>query len=186
MPTRSLRVPIWGLTLEGTKIPAQEWAGICFGFFCQLFYDVVGVVALAAVHADLLDGRGLCIDDEEEGGEHLTLLSIRCDGDAFLPALGGHGYIVGRGDGLTVDDGFENGVEGGELVVLTTIGHVFLASHRHRELRTLHDEQLLAAIGRDADVVGLADGHCTCGDGVVGYGSAVLRAGDGLCCCAER
>ena len=62
---------------------------------------------------------------------------------------------------------------------------MFLAPHRHRKLSAFHHQQFLASVGRNADVVGLADSHRTGGYRILGNGLTMLCAGDTLSC-AER
>ena len=151
------------------------------GRFC-LFEGVLGVVLPSPIHAERANRLGLVVDGQEERAEQLTLLLLlRNDGDSGKISLVLEGHVLALGNGLLVDDGLQDGMESGKLGILLAVGHVLTTTHGHRELSAVHDELVLVAIGRDADVVGLADGQRACGDDIGLDGFLMTGLGDGLC-----
>ena len=105
----------------------------------------------------------------------------RRNGDGHLVALYGGADVLTSRDGQSVDDSMQHVVERGKLRILPAVGDVLSALRGHDKLGAVHDELIFAGIGRDADIVGLANVHRASGYKVGLNGLSVGGLGDVLC-----
>ena len=76
-------------------------------------------------------------------------------------------------------------MEGGKQGIFLRVGHVLLTAHRHGKTGAVHDELVFAAIGRDADVVGLTDRHRARSHNIGLDGFFMTGLCNGLCLSAQ-
>ena len=150
----------------------------------KLLYVVIDVVAGTLIHSELTHSRCFGIYNEYEGSEHLTLFLFGSDGNGLLSVLSSYCHVVGCGNVLTVYNCLEHLVESSELLVLLTVGNVFLSAHAHRKLSAVHDKLFLVAVGRNANVLWFADGYGT-GSHLVGREGCLMTGTSDCLCCAK-
>ena len=84
-----------------------------------------------------------------------------------------------------VDNRLQHRMEGSKQGILLRVGHVLFTAHRHGEAGAVHDELVFTTIGRDTDVVGLADRQRASSDDIGLDGFLMTGLCNGLCLGAQ-
>ena len=100
-----------------------------FIFLClsaDLLKGVFCVALTTSIHPQSFHCRRLAVNNEDEGGKHLTLFTRRSNGDGLLITLSGHLDIVTGRNRLVIDDGFQYSMKVGKKRILATVCDMFL------------------------------------------------------------